>query len=66
MSTLHNEEIRAMRQTVSIMRKRVALEPSEAKRMDLKKKIKETEKMIVKKLNETNDFNDIRIEEDIY
>lgn len=66
MSTQHNEEIRAIRQTVSFMRKRMALESSEAKRQQLKRDVNELENLIVKKLGETSDFNDIRVEEDVY
>lgn len=66
MTSLHNEEIMAMRHTVTFMRKRMALEPSEAKRQQLRKDVKELENLIVKKLGETNDFHDVRIEEDVY
>ena len=66
MPTQHNEEIRAMRQTLCFMEKRVALESSEAKKHQLKKDIKELNNLIISKLNETNDFHDIRIEEDVY
>lgn len=66
MSTQHNEEIRAIRQTVSFMRKRMALESSEAKRQQLKRDVNELENLIVKKLGETSDFHDIRVEEDVY
>lgn len=66
MSTLHNEEIRAMRQTESFMRKRLALETSEAKKQELRKDLGELESLIVKKLEETNDFHNVSIEEDVY
>lgn len=66
MPTLHNEEIMAMRNTVSLLRKRIALEPSQSKKAEMKRNVEELESMIVKKLDETNDFHDIRLEEDIY
>lgn len=66
MSTLHNEEIQAIRNTVSFMRKRIALESSQSKKEELKKQVGELENLIVQKLSETSDFADIRIEEDIY
>ena len=66
MPTLHNEEIMAMRNTVSLLRKRIALEPNQSKKAEMKKNVKELESMIVKKLDETSDFHDIRLEEDIY
>ena len=66
MSNLQNEEIMAMRNTASILRKRIALEASSAKKEQLKRTVKELDEMIVQKLGETSDFVDIRIEEDIY
>lgn len=66
MSNLHNEEIMAMRNTVSLLKKRIALESSSSKKEELKKDVKELEGLIVQKLGETSDFVDIRIEEDIY
>ena len=66
MTTLVNEEIRAMRQTLCFMEKRVALESSEAKKHQLKRDIRELERLIIEKLNETADFHDVRIEEDVY
>ena len=66
MPTLHNEEIMAMRNTVSLLRKRIALEPNQSKKAEMKKNVKELESMIIKKLDETSDFHDIRLEEDIY
>lgn len=66
MSNLHNEEIMAMRNTASILRKRIALEASSSKKEELKRTVKELDEMIVQKLGETSDFVDIRIEEDIY
>lgn len=66
MSNLHNEEIMAMRNTVSLLKKRIALESSSSKKEELKKDVKELEGLIVQRLNETSDFVDIRIEEDIY
>ena len=65
MPTLHNEEIMAIRNTVTFLRKGVALEPSEAKRRQMKRDINELEKLIIKKLGETGEF-DVRIEEDAY
>ena len=55
-----------MRNTVSLLRKRIALEPNQSKKAEMKKNVKELESMIVKKLDETSDFHDIRLEEDIY
>ena len=66
MSTLHNEEIMAMRNTASMLRKRIALETSQSKKAELKKSVEELEDLIVKKLNETPDFANIRMEEDVY
>ena len=66
MTNLHNEEIMAMRNTVSLLKKRIALESSSSKKEELKKDVKELEGLIVQKLGETSDFADIRIEEDIY
>lgn len=66
MTNLHNEEIMAMRNTVSLLKKRIALESSSSKKEELKKDVKELEGLIVQKLGETSDFVDIRIEEDIY
>ena len=66
MSTLHNEEIRAMRQTVSLLRSKMALEPNQAEKIRIKKDIEELEGLIVKKLHETPDFANIRLEEDVY
>ena len=66
MTNLHNEEIMAMRNTVSLLKKRIALESSSSKKEELKKDVKELEGLIVQRLNETSDFVDIRIEEDIY
>ena len=66
MSTLHNEEIMAMRNTVSFLRKRIALESNQSKKAELKRKVNELEEMIVQKLNETPDFANITLEEDVY
>ena len=66
MSTLHNEEIMAMRNTVSFLRKRIALESNQSKKAELKRNVNELEELIVQKLNETPDFANIRMEEDIY
>lgn len=66
MSNLQNEEIMAMRNTVSFLKKRIALETSSSKREELKRDVRELENLIVQKLNQTSDFVDIRIEEDIY
>ena len=55
-----------MRNTVSLLKKRIALESSSSKKEELKKDVKELEGLIVQKLGETSDFVDIRIEEDIY
>lgn len=66
MSTLHNEEIMAMRNTVSFLRQRIALESNQSKKAELKRNVNELEELIVQKLNETPDFANIRMEEDIY
>lgn len=66
MTTLHNEEIMAMRNTVSFLRQRIALESNQSKKAELKKNVNELEELIVQKLNETPDFANIRMEEDIY
>ena len=66
MPTLHNEEIMAMRNTVSFLRQRIALESNQSKKAELKKNVNELEELIVQKLNETPDFANIRMEEDIY
>lgn len=66
MPTLQNEEIMAMRNTITFMRKRIALEPNEGKREELKRDVMKLEKLIVRKLNETSDFKDVQIEEDVY
>lgn len=66
MTTLHNEEIRAMRTTVSFLRRRLAVEPSQSKQMKIKEDIKELESLIVQKLDETPDFANIRLEDDVY
>lgn len=66
MPNLHNEEIRAMQNTLSFIKKRIALETSQSKKEKLKRDAKELEELIMTKLNETNDFNDVRLEEDIY
>ena len=66
MPTIQNEEIMAMRNTLAFLNKRLALEPSEGKRQELKKDVRELESMIMEKLKETSDFKDVKIEEDIY
>lgn len=66
MSTIENEEIMAMRNTLSFLNKRLALEPSEGRRQELKKDINELECLLIDKLNGTADFKDIKIEEDVY
>ena len=66
MTTLHNEEIMAMRNTVSFLRQRIALESNQSKKAELKRNVNELEELIVQKLNETPDFANIRMEEDIY
>ena len=66
MSTLHNEEIHAIRNTVSFLRKRMVLETSQSKKQEIKKDIDELESLIIEKLNETSDFHDVRLEEDRY
>lgn len=66
MPTLQNEEIMAMRNTLAFLNRRLALEPSEGGRQQLKKDINELEHLLVDKLNSTSDFKDIQIEEDVY
>ena len=66
MPTLENEEIMAMKNTLSFLSKRLALEPSEGRKQEIKKDINELEKMIVEKLNNTSDFKDIKLEGDVY
>ena len=66
MPTICNEEIMAMKNTISFLRKRIALEPSEGKREELKRDVKELEELIIERLAETSDFKDIKIEEDVY
>lgn len=66
MTTLQNEEIMAMRTTVAMLRKGIPLEPNQRKRLKMKQSVKELEELIEKKLNETTDFADIRVEEDVY
>lgn len=66
MSTIHNEEIMAMRNTVALLKQRIPLESNQSKKIELKNNVEELEKLIVKKLNETSDFANIRLEEDIY
>lgn len=66
MTTYHNEEIMAIRNTISIYRKRIALETNQSKKAELKKDVEEMEELIVKKLGETLDFANITLEEDGY
>jgi len=66
MISLHNEEIRAIQHTIVALRKGVTLEGDSTKKVKMKKDIHELEKILKTKLDETPDFADIRIEEDIY
>lgn len=66
MSNLHNEEIQAIRNTVTLLRKRYALESNQRVKEEIKKDINECESLIEVKLNECPDYASIRIEEDIY
>lgn len=66
MPTIQNEEIMAIRNTLTFLNKRLAIEPFEGKRQRLKKDINELENILVDKLNETSDFKDVQIEEDVY
>lgn len=65
MTSLHNEEIRAIQHTLVVLNKKLALADSTAK-IKIRNDIKELERILQVKLNETSDFADIVIEEDIY
>lgn len=64
--TLHNEEIRAIQVTLAQLKKGIPLEPNQGKRDRMKQSAKELEDILKKKLMETPDFADIKIEEDVY
>lgn len=66
MTSLHNEEIRAIQTTLVALKKGIALEVSAKRKEKMKSDIKELERILKIKLDETSDFNDIIIEEDIY
>ena len=66
MTSIHNEEIRAIQVTIAQLKKGIPLEPNQGKRESMKQSVKELDELLKKKLNETSDFNDIRIEEDVY
>lgn len=55
-----------MRQTVALLRKRVVLEPSQSEKIRIKKDIDEIEHLIVERLEETQDFKNFKLEEDVY
>ena len=66
MTNLHNEEIRAIQMTIVQLRKAVPLEKSQSKKDYYKKQIKELESLLEKKLLETPDFKNFKLEEDVY
>lgn len=62
----HNEEIRAIQVTIAQLKRGIPLEQNQGKRDNMKQSVKELDELLQKKLGETTDFADIRIEEDIY
>ena len=66
MSTLHNEEIRAIQVTIAQLKRGIPLEPNQGKREKMKQSVKELDEILQSKLMETPDYADIKIEEDIY
>ena len=66
MPNIQNQEIQAMQNTVAMLKKGVALEPSQSKKQQMKEDISELEFLIEQRLSETSDFADIKLEEDIY
>jgi len=66
MSNLHNEEIRAIQTTIVALEKGIPLEPNQSKKNRMRENVKELKSILQQKLGECSDFNDIRIEEDIY
>lgn len=66
MPNLANEEIRVMQNTVAHLNMAIPLETNQAKKLRMKETVKELESLIRQRLDECGEFNDIRVEEDIY
>jgi len=63
---LHNEEIRAIQNTLVALKRGIALEGNQSKRDRMKRDVRELEHLLKEKLSQCSDFDDIKIEEDIY
>ena len=66
MPNQQNEEIRAIQNTIALLRKGIPLQESQSKREEMKHNVKELESILIKKLNGTSDFEDVKIGEDVY
>lgn len=66
MPTQQNEEIRAIQNTIALLKKGIPLQESQSKREEMKHNVKELESILIKKLNGTSDFEDVKIGEDVY
>lgn len=62
----HNEEIRAIQCTIAQLNRAIPLESNQSKKIIIKKKVKELESILEKKLLETPDFRNFRLEDDVY
>ena len=61
-----NEEIRSMRQTASLLKKGIALEVNQSRKEQMKQDVRMLEELINERLSKTNDYNDMKLEEDVY
>lgn len=56
MTNLLNEEIMAIRHTISYLKKGIALEQSQSKKEEMKKNVKELDDILQGKLNQCEDY----------
>ena len=66
MPNIINEEIRVMQNMVSHLRRAIPLEESQSKKKKMRDSVAELESLIEQKLVESGEFQDVRLEEDIY